>query len=185
MRHVGPIVLVAIFVTFSVTFYFISPDDILNVVGVENAYLLMFVLALLGGLSTFSGVPYHLILVGLASGGLDPWLLGLIAAGGVMTGDSTSYLLGKRGSELLSARMMTVLTKLKVVEERVPRLMPVVYFLYGACVPLSNDILVIPAGLIGYPFWRIMLPLGLGNVVFNVGLALVAVYATGYVAVFL
>jgi hypothetical protein len=39
----------------------------------------------------------------------------------------------------------------------------------------SNDVIVIPAGLVKYPFWKVMLPLALGNLVFNTWLALVAV----------
>ncbi|MBP9759983.1 MAG: VTT domain-containing protein [Candidatus Pacebacteria bacterium] len=184
-RRLVPVVGVLLFLSVSISFYVLSPDKILGALGVENAYLLMFLLAFLGGLSTFSGVPYHIVLIALAGSGLNPWLLGVLAACGVTAGDSTSYLLGRRGSELLSSRMRAMLGRLASLEERSPRLVSVVIFLYGALMPFSNDLLVIPAGMLGYPFLRVMTLLGVGNILFNVGLALLAVQAGGFLAGFL
>lgn len=182
VRRLVAVIVVMLFLGISITLYTVSPDAILGALGVENAYLLMFILAFLGGLSTFSGVPYHVVLVALAGAGMNPWILGALAAIGVTAGDSTSYLLGRHGGELLSPRMQQVLERLTKLEARSPRLVSLALFLYGAFVPFSNDVLVIPAGIIGYPFWRIMLLLGAGNVIFNVGLALVATYAVQLVA---
>ncbi len=170
---------ILVFIGFSLTFYYLPPESIIGFVGVQNAYLFMFVLALLGGLTTFSGIPYHMVLVALAVGGLNPLLLGLSTAVGVMLGDSTSYYLGSQGRLLLSPRMQSVLGTLSRVQQNYPRLLPVFFFLYGCIVPFSNDVITIPAGLLGYPFWRVMLTLGLGNLVFNISLAFVAAYAYG------
>ena len=46
----------------SLSFYlfaYSSPERIVDLIGVNNAYALLFILAFLGGLTTFSGVPYH------------------------------------------------------------------------------------------------------------------------------
>jgi membrane protein DedA with SNARE-associated domain len=102
-----------------------------------------------------------------------------------MLGDTTSYFLGRQGSKLMSSRAQIVFDKLKQIEEQHPRFLPLAFLLYGTFIPFSNDLLVIPAGLLGYPFWRVMIPLGIGNLLFNIGLALVATYATEYLAVFM
>ncbi|OGZ45788.1 MAG: hypothetical protein A3C84_00760 [Candidatus Ryanbacteria bacterium RIFCSPHIGHO2_02_FULL_48_12] len=167
------------FVGFSLAFYYLPPESIIGFIGVENAYALIFILALLGGLTTLSGIPYHVVLVALAVGGLNPFFLGLSTAVGVMLGDSTSYYLGSQGRVLLSPRMQSILERLSHLQQKYPRLLPVLFFLYGCIVPFSNDIITIPAGLLGYPFWRVMLTLGLGNLVFNISLAFVAAYAYG------
>lgn len=165
---------------FSITFYYVTPADIIGFIGVQNAYLLIFLLAFIGGLTTFSGVPYHLVLIALAAGGLNPFLLAISAATGVMLGDSTSYYLGHQGRLLTSGRVAYVLERLSRIKERYPRLLPWVFFLYGAIVPLSNDVITIPMGLLEYPFWRVMIPLGLGNIVFNIWIALLAAYGFSF-----
>ncbi len=167
---------------FSLLFWFSSPEQVLSMVGVENAYLLIFFLALIGGLSTFSGVPYHVILIALAAGGLDPFLLGFVTAVGVMLGDSTSYYLGRQSVAIIPEQVLVRVRKLGFVKERYPRLLPFLFFCFGALLPISNDIITIPMGILRYPFWKTMIPLGLGNLVFNIGLALLSVHAYELVA---
>ena len=181
-RYAPGALLIAFFLFWSFLFLASSPDQIIAYVGVENAYLLIFVLALIGGLTTFSGVPYHLVLVTLAVGGLNPLLLGVVTACGVMLGDSTSYFIGYQGALLIPKRMHAMAERFFSVKERYPRLLPVLFFIYGSSVPFSNDIITIPMGFLRYPFWRVMLPLGLGNLVFNVTLAFLAIYAYGALA---
>src|ERR1041385_1823003 len=71
-----------------------GPDYIIKLMGVDNAYLLMFITAFFGGFTTFNVIPYHILLVTLALGGLNPFLLGFLAAIGVSIGDSSAYLVG-------------------------------------------------------------------------------------------
>ncbi len=165
------------FVTFSLIFYYSSPESVIGFVGVENAYGLIFVLALAGGLTTFSGIPYHLVLVALATGGLNPFVLGGVTALGVMLGDSTSYYIGYQGRLLMPHRLQTALQKLSVLEDKYPKLLPFFFLLFGSCLPFSNDVITIPMGFLHYPFWRVIIPLGLGNLIFNVALALIAAHA--------
>jgi len=185
LKKVKPLLTVVLFITFSTVFYFFSPDTLLQYMGFQSAYVIMFFLAFLGGLSTFSGIPYHVVLIAFASSGLNPFLLGLLATSGVMLGDATSYYLGTQSKDLLTEHMQSVLHKLKEVENRTPRLMTILFFLYGALVPFSNDIIVIPSGILGYAFWRVMIPLGIGTLIFNFGLSLIAAYFTQFVSVFL
>ena len=49
-------------------------------------------------------------------------------------------------------------------------------FIYGAMIPIPNDVIVIPMGLAHYPYKKLIIPLGLGNIVFNIMLALVGFY---------
>src|SRR3989344_5807612 len=173
-----PWVIVLSFFGISVFLYaYSSPEFLITWVGVENAYLLLFFLAFLSGLSSFGGVPYHLVLIALATGGLNPWLLGLGAAGGAMLGDSTSYFIGYQGRAVISQRLERLVQKFSSFFARHSKFLPLFFFLYGSLVPFSNDFIGISMGLARYPFWRVMIPLGLGNVVFNISLAFMATYA--------
>lgn len=174
------IALLLFFVGWSIFFYYSSPEGIINFIGVENAYVLMFVLALLGGLTTFSGIPYHVILIMLASGGLNPLFLGISASSGVIAGDATSYFIGYNGRQIVPQKIQKNLQWFCAFCLARPKLLPVAFFLYGSLVPFSNDFIVISMGLARYPFWRVMIPLGLGNLVFNTSLAYLAIYAYGF-----
>jgi membrane protein YqaA with SNARE-associated domain len=164
-------------VSFSIVFYFAPPASIIGWVGVDNAYLLIFILGLVGGLSTFVAIPYHLVLITLALGGLNPFLLGTVTAVGVMLGDSTSYYLGRQGRQFIPAKAQAFLERLKFLEAKYPRLLPLIFLAYGALIPFPNDLITIPAGVMHYSFIRTLVPLAIGNLIFNIGIALLAVYA--------
>lgn len=176
-RNIWRLLPVLFFVGFSLLFYYSSPAAIIGFVGVESSYLLISILALLGGLTTFSGIPYHLILVALAAGGLNPFLLGITTATGVMLGDSTSYYIGYQGATIVSSTLQKNLQRICSFCLKYPKFFPLFFFLYGSLVPFSNDIITIPMGILRYPFWRVITPLGLGNLFFNTSLALLAAYA--------
>ena len=173
---------VLMFVGISVFFYYSSAESLVYFVGVENAYVLIFVLAFFGGLTTFSGVPYHLVLVTLAMSGLNPFLLGLTTAVAVSLGDCTSYLVGFYGRTLVPERVERSFRKLAAIQERHPRMLPILFFCYGAFVPFSSDLITIPAGLLRYPLWKVIIPLGIGTIIFNTSLAYLATELYGWAA---
>lgn len=170
------------FVAISAVFYVSSAERVVSFIGVENAHVFIFILAFFGGLATFSGIPYHLILITLAAGGLNPWTLGLTTAVAVSLGDCTSYFVGYFGRELVPERIERALRHLTHLQERYPRTLPVVFFLYGACVPFSSDLVTIPMGLLRYPLWRVIVPLGIGTFIFNSALAYFATDVSAWLA---
>lgn len=164
-----------LYITFLIIFHFyIVPEDLIVWVGVKNAYLLILILAFIGGLGTFSGVPSHLLLITMAVAGLNPFALGIVATFGVMSGDSTSYYLGHKGSMFIPERLRPFIQKVHGLISHHPKMFPLFCFLYGAIVPLSNDFITITSGLMRYSFWRMIIPLGLGNLIYNTSLALLA-----------
>jgi len=178
LKYVPRIALILFFLSLSFyLFIFSSPEKLTSFIGVENAYALIFILAFLGGMSTFNGVPYHLVLITLATGGLDPFMLGLSTAAGVMLGDSVSYYLGYQGSAIIPGTLNNIFQKVRGLALRHPKVLPLFFFLYGAISPFSNDFIVISMGMARYPYWRVMVPLGLGNLVFNISLAYFATEA--------
>lgn len=166
-------------------FLYVDPDQIISTIGFKNAYGLMFVFAALGGLTTFNTVPYYSLLLLLAAAGLNPLLLGLASALGVMTGDSFSYLLGRQGSEAVPDAFRAFLERVRIFAKKHPRIFPFACFLYGSISPLSNDLITLPAGMAGIPYLYVMIPLAVGNIVFNVTLSYLAVYAHGVVSIFI
>jgi membrane protein YqaA with SNARE-associated domain len=178
LKYIPRIMLILLFISMSFYFYvYSSPEEMTSFIGLKNAYALIFVLAFLGGMTTFSGIPYHLVLITLATGGLNPLLLGISTAAGVMLGDSTSYYVGYQGSVIIPGALQKILMMIRNFGLKHPKILPLFFFLYGSLSPFSNDFIVISMGLSQYPFWRVMVPLGLGNLVFNISLAYLATQA--------
>ncbi len=161
--------------------FFIGPEALVDYIGVQNAYGLMFLVAAIGGLSTFNSVPYLAVLFVLANTGVNPLLLGLVSALGVMFGDSFSYLLGRGGSAVIPESFEFVFKNIKQFALEYPKLYPLFCFGYGALCPLSNDFVTIASGIANISYKKVMIPLALGNVVFNIAFAYVSVYASDWV----
>jgi membrane protein YqaA with SNARE-associated domain len=169
-------------VTWSVLVYQFSPQGIIERLGVTNGYGVAFFAAFLGGVSTFTSVPYVIIIITLGAGGLNPFLLGSVSALGLFMGDITSYLLGYYGHNVVPNGLQSKLQRVHtwLMGRTRAWTIPIFIFIYGAFLPLSNDFVVISFGLARYPFWRMMIPLGLGTIVFNSILAFAGKYGLGY-----
>lgn len=162
-------------------FFFIDANSVVDYIGLQNAYILMYVMAALGGMTTFNTIPYFSIILILATAGVNPAFLGLASALGVITGDSFSYLTGKQGAALIPGRLYQLFTKIHELATRHPKSFPFICLLYGCVSPLSNDFITIPAGMAKIPYWRVMFPLGIGNIIFNITFAYLSVYAYDWV----
>ncbi len=169
------------FLAVSLFFSFFSVEETITAIGVENAYLFLFLLAFCSGLLAFSGIPYHWVLIAFSLGGLDPILLGVSAAAGVTLGDSTSYFIGYYGHSVVPEHLRALVGRLTAFMHRHPKMVPLFFFAYGSVAPFSNDLIGITMGVARYPIWRVMIPLGLGNVVFNTTLAYFAANAYGVI----
>lgn len=177
-----PYTLYAIVFGFSIwSFFFIDSNNIIEYIGYQNAYLMMFVISLIGGLSTFNFVPYYSIIILLVSAGLNPLLVGLASAAGIVAGDSFSYYMGYTSGHVIPVAFKRIFDKITTLAQTNTKMFLVVCFIYGSISPLSNDILTIPAGIAQIPYRKIMVPLGLGNLVFNVSIAYLAIYGTEYI----
>lgn len=161
--------------------FFISPDSIVDYIGVQNAYILMYIIAAASGMTTFNTVPYYPVMIVLATAGVNPIFLGLSSAVGVMTGDSFSYLVGHQGAGIIPKPLRWLFTKIYELAVAHPKIFPVVCFFYGCFSPLSNDFITIPSGMAKIPYGRVMLPLGAGNIIFNIMFVYLVIYAYDWV----
>lgn len=179
IRRLLPLVgLISFIIVWSSVIYYISPEEIVEFLGIKNGYIVAFVVSLVGGLSTLINFPYQLIIFTLGAGGLNPIFLGIIAGSGVMVGDSISYFIGFRGRSVLPDKLLVLFKKLyHWCLKCPPWLVPVALYLYGALIPFPNDLIVIPLGLARYSYWALIIPLGLGNITFNVLVALLGWYS--------
>ncbi len=169
--------LISIYLVISLALASFPVDTLIDTLGSNNAYFLMFALGTLGGFTTFTGIPYHLILMSLAAGGLNPVTLGICTAIGVMLGDSTMFLIGSKVKETLSPRMQATIEHLSSYLSQHPKLVAPALVGYGTFSPFSNDFIVASLSMMGYAYWRTIIPLTIGNIFYNIALAYLGLYA--------
>jgi|GEM_PF-308295 len=88
---------VAILLAWTVLLWTVGPEQMVSYIGVQNGYLIGFFLATFGGMSTLSSASYFATIITLAAGGLNPYLLAVVAGFGLLIGDSLFFYLGKSG----------------------------------------------------------------------------------------
>jgi len=176
-RTIQTTLLVAVFIAASITLGSVPSETLINFVGSDNAFILMFALGTVAGLTTFTGIPYHLVLMSLASGGINPIGLGISTALGVMLGDSTMFLLSKKVQDSLSPKILAIIDNIYGRLETHPSLISPGLLLYGMLSPFSNDFIVASMSIMGYSYKRIIAPLALGNIFYSIALAYLGLYA--------
>ena len=160
--------------SWSLALYFVTPELIVSRLG-EHTLPTVFVAGVLGGTSIVFPFPYYLVVATTAAGGANPLLVGLCAGLGVMAGETTSYVAGHAGRAVLPAKASKVFGHLhRWVADTHSAKFYAFLFVYGSVMPLPNDVIVVPLGAAGVSYWRVILPLGAGNIVFNTATALLA-----------
>lgn len=175
-RNWWSIALVAFFVAgWAVLYFLYPPDELVRKLGVENAYLVVVALSVVGALlsmTTFSSYP---AVVGFAAGGMNFWILGLLSAIGLTLGDAIFYSLAGEVRGLLRGRWKEKAVELgEWLEDRPEWVIPVVTYLWVGVLPLANNILTGALALTGYRFRRILVPVLLGNATFPTFVAYMA-----------
>jgi len=174
-RYIQIVGVLAVFVGLSFAIAQIPTDTLIDYIGSENAWLLMFILGAIGGISTFVTVPYQVVLMSFASAGISPVVLGIATALGVMIGDSTMFVLSKQVQGKLSDNQQKRLDSWSEYFAKHPRLVAPCLVAYGTFSPLSNDFVVAGLSLMNFNYLRIVIPLTIGNIFYNIAIAYLGV----------
>jgi membrane protein YqaA with SNARE-associated domain len=184
MRKKGLIIfliVLAVFLAWSLLLYTISPEEIVDKIGLNNSYLILFIMAFLGGTSIFLPFPYYLFTISFGAAGLNPLFLGISAGLGTLIGDTTSYYIAYHARVVVPRKYYSVFQKiLDWTTKKNPAIFSLFVFLYASIIPLPDDLITVPSGITKYPFWRLAIPLGLGKITFNILLALSGFYGWSF-----
>lgn len=156
-NHTGIIALVAIFLSLNLIYLFISPEEIVAAIGVNNTYSTLFLIAAFGGLNMLTGGVLYGSIITFAAGGASPWLLGLSGGMGIVVGDALVFYLFRHTSKTLSSDWEQKLSKWKERMRGLPQ--PVQYlfiYLYLGFFPLPNDLLMFFLALMKYRFIQVL-----------------------------
>ncbi len=154
---------------------FISPEELVNKIGVNNSYLFMLLISFFAGFSVWTSFSMVAILITLVAGGLNPIYLGLVSGLGLAVGDIIMFILASKGRELVSGKWEKRLNKLSEFFKGKPRkLIPFISYIYIGLTPIPNDYLMIFLALIKYPIKKLYVPLILGDITYPLIIAILA-----------
>jgi len=170
--------LLAIFLIALITLlFFLSPEEIVNKLGVGNAYLLLFIVSFFGGLPSGGLLSFVSFLITLVIAGLNPIYLGLVSGTSLAIGDMFVFYLGSKGRELVKNKWDKRINKIaKIFEKRkwLKKLTPVIAYLYISFMPFPNDFLLLFLAAIEYPAKKMNGVIILGDLTFALMVAILA-----------
>jgi membrane protein DedA with SNARE-associated domain len=136
---------------------------------VQNyGYTGAFLISIFGNFTIFFPVPYVLTIYAFGAT-LNPLLLGVVCGLGSTIGEFSAYLVGRGGRELLEERYGKRLESAKMLIKRYGML---VIFLF-ALLPLPDDLILIPLGMLKYSLRKALVAAFLGKV----ALCIIVAYA--------
>lgn len=148
----------------NILMYTVGPAAITELIGVENTYVLVFVLAFFGTVSAVAAPFFYSFLAAISFGGLNPILLGVTAALGLFLGDSLFYHMVELGRWSASKWYKEYFHSLKQWGSGISHAtVQIVTYLYFGFTPLPNDLLMVVLAAIGYRYRQVALSMFLGD----------------------
>jgi hypothetical protein len=155
--------------------HYINPEEIVNKIGVQNGYILAFVVSFFGGFSAGGSVSFISLLIILVSGGMHPVYLGLVSGLSLALGDMIMFYAGSKGRELIKGMWDQKIDRIAIfVRKRkwLEKLIPFISYVYIGFTPLPNDILILFLAAIEYPYKKMSVVIVLGDITFALMLTL-------------
>ena len=119
-----------------------------------------FLISVFGNLTIFFPVPFTITIYAFGAT-LNPLLLGIVSGLGSTIGEFSAYLVGRGGRKLIEDRYGRRLESAKMLVQRYGML---VIFIFAA-LPLPDDLILIPLGMLKYDLRKALAAAFLGKVV--------------------
>ena len=141
-----------------------DPKQLVDFIGVKNGYILTFIIAIIGALTSITPVSIYPMIIALALGDLSPLPLALVAGAGLALGDALFFFFGLEFRPFLSKKWKNKLEKLiKWIEDKPRWLSSFLIYLYIGFTPFPNNLLTGSLALAGLTFRKMVIPLILGD----------------------
>jgi membrane protein DedA with SNARE-associated domain len=132
-----------------------------------GALLTAFLFATFGNTSVLIVFPYILIVYDIAQYYPNWILLGIVSGLGAAVGEITSYIVGRligASKKMKGSEMGEKFHRIKLKFEEKPASIPITIFLF-ALTPLPDDVILVPMGMMKYPYWKSIPPCTLGKTI--------------------
>ncbi len=131
-------------------------------------YFGVFLAAVVSGFNLVVPVPAVAFLPTFLAAGLDLWPTILVMSLGVTLADSIAFLIGNAGRSFARrGKARDAVRWLEKLRERSPAAPLAALAFVAAFVPIPNEVVALPLGLMGYRFRAVFATVLCGNLVFN------------------
>ncbi|MBI2984676.1 MAG: VTT domain-containing protein [Candidatus Kerfeldbacteria bacterium] len=137
---------------------------------IQYGYFGAFMAALVGNLTIIIVFPYTVAIFFLATTGLDPIWLGVLTGTGAVLGEFSGYLIGRWGSHRFQRAKPEAYDALDRIVRGRPTSVMWLLFLFSS-LPLPDDVLFIPLGMLRFPVWKLLWPAWLGKMIAGLAVA--------------
>jgi len=141
-----------------------------------HGYSGAFIISLFGNFTVFFPVPYVVTIYAFGAK-LNPLLLGTVCGVGSTIGEFTAYLIGRGGRTLLNDKYGEQLENAKMLIQKYG--MAVIFFF--AVMPLPDDLILIPLGILRYDLRRAIVAMLLGKLLMCIGVAYAGKYSYSFI----
>lgn len=150
-------------VSWSILLSFYTPEQIVEILGVKNVYIFVFILAIVVGVSVFTTTLFYTSLVAISLGGVNLAWVSLLASIGLLSGDLVFYYFSNTGSRCVPKKYEGIIVRLvKWTEQYSDNKIILLIFFYSVA-PLPSDAISIFLGITSFPIRKMVLPLVLGK----------------------
>jgi membrane protein YqaA with SNARE-associated domain len=125
-----------------------------------SALLMGFAFATFGNTSVLIYFPYALIVYNIGQHYPHWWLLGIVSGIGAGIGEITSYLIGLAigsSKKMSESEMGEKFHRIRKAFEKKPGAIPWTIFLFAAT-PLPDDMILVPFGIMKFPYYKTVFP---------------------------
>jgi len=166
-KHKGFFFLLFFILAWIILVSIFPPDKIVEVIGVQTGYFIMFLTAFIG-VSGFASAPFYATLVTMVSTGeFNLIVLSLVVAPARAFGDSLFFILGYQGHFVAKEKLGKVLNFFSLWLSKKPGWVIFLFaYFYTSLTPLPQDILMVILGLGKASFKKILPAVLLGNATF-------------------
>lgn len=160
-----PAVALLFLVGWGVLLMYVSPEEIVSKIGIQNSYLVAFLFAVFGGLSTVTGVSFFTSVAAFAAGGSNFLLLGLFGGLGIFISDSIFFFIARYGVTAIRERSKRIPSRFFEKIDRLPSWVVLLgTYVYLGFTPLPNDLLMILLAISNISYRRLWPVLLLGSI---------------------
>ncbi len=128
-----------------------------RVLAIDYGLIGVFLAMLVGNLTIMVIMPSTVVPFLVAAAGVNPIAVGVASGLGALLGEYSGYLLGVLGSGAALRRYPDAYEIVQRIVGRRPKIVWLMLFLFSL-LPLPDDVLFIPLGIIRYGWWKLFLP---------------------------
>ncbi len=150
---------------------YVATNDMARNLVSQFGYIGVLVVAIVSGLNVLVPVPAAAFVPVFAAAGLHIWLIIGVLVIGTTIADLIGYYVGRWSKEFVQEHYPKTFRKMKILDDSHHNWVLPLVFVYAALLPFPNEAIIIPLALIGFRFRTFLIPLILGNIVYQTALA--------------